>query len=229
MGNAYNIAIKENVEIVQFPYLVEDRGRVNIGGEKHKPGLILKTEELKYFMFYDKHKDHAKLESFFVWDKIYKRDLFLRTMEEFSDELVIDERLLIHDDNLLLFVTLQNAKSYYYYNEYGYYRYKGETLSISNSINNANKNLHDVFKNLNFIFNYVPNEKKFKNMCYAYYRFLMFFHRRQLKYATEGIEFMKETIKLYLNCRFYSQKDKKMLFKDLKILNQVRSSLTKNE
>ena len=66
-------------------------------------------------------------------------------------------------------------------------------------------------------------------MCYANYRFLLFLHRRQLRYATEGIEFMKKTINLYLNCRFYGRAKKRRLMKDLNILNVTQSRLSKNK
>ena len=161
------------------------------------------------------------MENFFIWDKIYKKDLLLKTMNEFGD--LINEHLNIHDDNLFLFIIFQNANSYYFINQLGYYFYHGAITSIMNNARatkSANKSFHDIFKIFKFIFNYTPNKKRFKMMCFANFKNLMFYHGYKLRYVTEGIEFIKEVLNLYINCRFYSKKMKKRFIRILNKLNK---------
>ena len=223
LGNAYKTGIKKKVEIVQWYILKEYRnGNVKKGKGKHKTGIKLNKNQLKYFMFYEHHKNFARIENLYLWDKIYKRNLLLRTMHKFPDDL-INEHLCIHDDNLFLFTIFQNANSYYFIDKYGYYFYRGETKSITSNYGNpksANKSFHDIFKIFKFIFNYTPNKKRFKMMCFANFKNLMFYHGYKLRYVTEGIEFIKEVLNLYINCRFYSKKMKKRFIRILNKLNK---------
>ena len=68
-------------------------------------------------MFYEHHDNYT---NYFLWNKIYKRDLLLKIMHKFQDELIIDH-LCIDDDNLFLFKIFQNFNSYYYIDKCGYY------------------------------------------------------------------------------------------------------------
>ena len=229
LGNAYNVAIMNNLEIVHYPVLEERRRRRRIirGGERHTPGVILTANELKYYMFYEHHKNYAKIESTFIWDKIYKRNLLLKSMHEFPDNF-LNEYFRMHDDNLFLFVIFQNANSYYFLNQYGYYWFRARPSTYNKNITEkANKDYNEIFKSLRFIFNYVPDEEKYKMMCFANFEFLYIINESVLKYVTEGIEFMKDVINLYLNCRFYNKKQKKMLMKVLNILNENQARITK--
>ena len=223
LGNAYNIGIKNNVEIVQWTILQDNpKGGIEKGVEYHTSHVVLTHEILKYYMFYDHHENYAKIENYFIVDKIYKRELLLRTMHKLHDD-IINENLRIHEDNLFLFLIFQNAKSYYYINQYGYYWYRADPKSTTNdmkSIENANKSLHDIFIILKFIFNYTPDEKKFKMMCLADFECLISAHEHKLKYANEGLEFVKEVLYLYLNCKFYSTRQKKKLFNFIKVVNE---------
>ena len=230
LGNAYNIAVKKKLEIIQWQILMELLdGKVRVGDEHHNTSVVLTAKKLKYYMFYDNHENYAKLENSFIWDKLYKRDLLLRTMHVFPDDLITDH-LYIHDDNLFLFTIFQNANNYFYISQYGYYWYLGESGSISNSFSDdkiANKCFLDMFKNLKFIFNYTPDDAKFKMMCFANFQFFMRRHKRQLKYITEGIQFMEEVLYLYLGCRFYNEQQRKKVIKIIKKLNIIDKSLQK--
>ena len=189
--------------------------------------MILTANELKYYMFYEHHKNYPKIENTFLWDKIYKRDLLLRTMHKFDDDL-INDHICTNEDNLFLFVIFQNANSYYFLNQYGYYWFRARPSTYNKNITEkANKDYNEIFKSLRFIFNYVPDEEKYKMMCFANFEFLYIVNKSVLKYVTEGIEFMKDVINLYLNCRFYNKKQKKMLMKVLNILNENQARITK--
>ena len=234
LGNSYNAGVKNNVEIVQWPMLEDNsEGKINKTSEYHTSGVVLHDNNLKYYMFYDHHENYAKIENYYLVDKIYKKDLLLRTMNQFEDDLIIDH-LTIHEDNLFLFIIFQNADSYYYIDQYGYYWYRASPTSTTNniwsvSIKNVNKSLHDIFKNLKFIFNYTPDDEKFKMMCFANFEFFMYLHGHKLKYATVGFGFIKEVLNLYLNCRFYSEKQKETLTNAITVLTKRQVRLTKKE
>ena len=143
-------------------------------------------------------------------------------MTKFQDDL-LNEHIYIHDDNFLLFVIFQNANSYYFINQYGYYWYHGESTSSNNNLhstNNANKSFHEIFTILKFIFTYTPYEEKFKMMCFSDFKFFFTLHGHKTKYVTEGFEFAKEVLNLYLNCRFYNKKQKKLLMEAITLLKK---------
>ena len=231
LGNAYNAGKKNNVEIVQYSYLTEQSfGNVKKTSKTHTTDVILNANKIKYLMFYEHHENYAKIENYFLWDKIYKRELLLKTMHKFQDELIIDN-LRVHDDNLFLFTIFQNANSYYYIDQCGYYRSLRKFISFKNNniltIKDANKSFNDIFKNLQFIFNYTPNLVKYRMMCFANFRNLMFINGNKLKHVTEGIEFMKEVLNLYLTCKYYNGLPKEKLMKALNTLNENQARLNK--
>ena len=57
-------------------------------------------------------------------------------------------------------------------------------------------------------------------MCLADFECLINAHEHKLKYANEGLEFVKEVLYLYLNCKFYSTRQKKKLFNFIKVVNE---------
>ena len=151
-GNAYNTGIHKNVEIVQWSTLVENRERkVEEGEQNHTADVVLTSNELKYYMFYEHHDNYARLENHFLWDKIYKRNLLLRSMHKFPDDL-INDHISTNEDNFFLFVIFQNANSYCFINQYGYYWFLGEPISSTNklrSAKNANKSFTMILRTSN--------------------------------------------------------------------------------
>ena len=232
LGNVYNDGIKNKVEIVQWSIFVGySDGKFQKGTEFHTPDVILNANILKFYMFNEHHENYPCLENAFVWDKIYKRVLLLRTMHKFHDDLINDHPL-VHENNLFLFIIFQNANTYYCIDQYEYYWYRGHPTSTTNNYKyaeNANKSFLDIFKNLKFIFNYTPDEEKSKVMCLADFEFFMSLHGHKLKFITEGFEFMKEVLNLYLSCKFYNEKQKQILMNVMNIFNENQSILSRKE
>lgn len=70
-----------------------------------------------------------------LWNKLIKRKIVNKAFK-WIEEKYLKEKIIIHNDLIILFSLLKNANSYKYIDELGYYYYKSNKNSASSSWKN---------------------------------------------------------------------------------------------
>ena len=114
--------------------------------------------ELSSLIFYG--KGYLKQIDYVLWNKLIKRELFIKTLNSISD-YYLKQNMITFEDGLINFILYKKAKSFYYLNIIGYY-YLGNKYSITFNYKKNNifeKLIFNNFLYLKFIFQYTNNTK----------------------------------------------------------------------
>ena len=121
--NLYNKVKELKVDILQFSALnyrsqnqqkklgVTMTSNQKITQPELKIAFLEKIEEKKFKQF------HTRM----IWDKLVKREIYLKAIQDLGDEY-INHRIFLYEDTLMMFELSQIAYSYYYYDILGYRR-----------------------------------------------------------------------------------------------------------
>lgn len=212
---AYYTAKIKNIDIVQYKLLKNSGFHFFPLVEKNKDSIIYQPK-LSEEMFYG--SGTLKQVNYYIYNKIIKRDAFLKSLIYIGDE-ILKENLYIHEDLLQLFCLLRVANSLMYLDNVGYAKLKNrERPSLQDSIKNpihANQIFHDISLELKLIFNKTDLRRKDKKICYAFYIMVKKYYSNLIEHVTKGFELIDESFNLLINS-IYFRKDIRISFKRFK-------------
>ena len=119
--NIYTKIKELNVDILQFTAIAyNNENNIGIIGNKMPSNKIILQPELK-IAFLEKigEKRFTYLNTRQIWDKLVKREVFLKAIEDLGDEY-LNHRIFLYEDTMMMFELSQVANSYYFYNIIGY-------------------------------------------------------------------------------------------------------------
>ena len=216
LEKVYLTAKLKNIDIIQ--YRLYDN--FYILKEKIKKNVIMIQPELSNHMYYGTGR--LKQTNLFIFNKIIKRDIFLKALIYMGVEL-INEHLFYNEDLLQLFCVLRVANSFLYIKDIGYSKLKRvkKMKSLIGNAHNpelANKILYDNFIEVKFIFNKTNNNEKDKAICYNFLRMTKISYSKIFKYITQGYELFSEVFNLLLNSNYIINSQKLKIEKLRKII-----------
>jgi glycosyltransferase involved in cell wall biosynthesis len=154
-----------------------------------------------------------------TWDKLIRREVFLKSID-FMDEKYKTDKYVVYNDDVAMFGLFKVAESYGFLEEVGYIY----NWAIPNSTTHKyedKKYINDVFKSCFTIMEYYyeKTENNGFEKRVGYYFFLDKVYKpylKNIKYLTEGYDYVIKILDLYLNCIYLKEKHKKKLqeFKD---------------
>ena len=222
---AYYIAKIKNIDIVQYALLKNIGNRFFPLVEKTKDSIIYQPE-LSEEMFYGSGR--LKQINYFIYNKIIKRDAFLKSLIYIGDE-TLKENLYIHEDLIQLFCLLRVANSLLYIDNVGYCKFKSrDGASLQVRLNNpllANQVFHDISLELKLIYDKTSYKRKDKKVCYAFFLMARKYYKHLIEHITKGFELIDKVFNLLINS-IYFRKDIRISFKQFKdkIMNNQYNS-----
>ena len=218
----YNIATKENLDIVQFRaywgnHLLNVYKYDNYGYTHNS--TILYQPELSDLMYYEYPEKILQTE-YNLWGKLIKRNVYLKILEAI-DKKYLEQHMTLHEDGMILFILFKIAKNYLYLNEFGmfYYRNKDSALAGLRKDENIDKTVRDSFLYLQFMYEYTRENKREKDMAVYQFKFILQQFEKIFCKIKDGFDFIYDVIELYLNCEYISDDDKEIFRKVMYNIN----------
>ena len=162
---AYNHIKRKNLDMVEFNAVFEIDDTNYIRRKSYKYLNVIYQPILSYIYYYNKNKGDEQNTA--LWDKIIKREIVSKSLN-FIGENFIKERIIIENDVVLLFSIFKHSNSFQYIDELGYYYFRTNKDSITNTCfdeNKANKILHSIFINIKFLYERTGNTFIDKYFC----------------------------------------------------------------
>ena len=168
--NSYNHILKFNLDIVQFLTIWQGKSSISLKTNFYKYNNIIYKPILSYIFYYDNEKKIGTELNYALWDKIVKNDLLNKAFKYIGYIYLFKKKIIIHNDLILLFSLFQCANSYQYINEIGYYYFKTNKNSTTNSWNvqsKRNEIIDSLFLNIQFL--YIRTNDTYLDKCFCIY------------------------------------------------------------
>ena len=217
---SYIVAKKFNLDIIQFYHVMGNysRNHLYILNQNSRPV----HQPITNNVFFNNPTRY-------LWDKLIKRKIFIKSIY-FMDEKFRKERFIIHNDETACFGLFKTAYSYGQLEEVGYFYNR----NISNSTTtknflpeNLNGRFHSIFSTMKYYFEQSANntyEKFYGGYKFFTYRIVRRYEDK-IQFLTDGFDFIKEVIQMYLKCRFFNNTQKTVLKHFLSQINIQKSKI----
>ena len=154
---AYNHITNKNLDMVEFHAVFDIDGENYIRRKSFIYFDVIYQPILSYIYYYRKNKGDEKNTA--LWDKLIKKEVVYKSLS-FLGGKYIKERIIIENDVALLFSIFKHSNSFQYIDELGYYYFRTNKDSITNTCfdeKKANQLLHSIFINNKILIKYLNN------------------------------------------------------------------------
>ena len=159
ISNSYNYIKKYNLDMIQFNFVMEKNNKTFINRKCYRYSLIIYQPILSYIYYY---KNNSGIENnYSLWDKLIKKKILLKAFHYIGLKY-LNKKIIIENDVILLYALFRYCNSFQYIDELGYYYYRNNKDSISNTRedpNKANKIIYSIFNNIEFLYERKDNNK----------------------------------------------------------------------
>ena len=196
---SYETAKMYDLDILQF-YVMAGDIKKNVFWKvlKYKSGIV-RYENVKEIFFRGTTRN--------TWDKFVKRKVFINSIK-FMNNKFKKEKYVVYNDDVAIFGLIQSAQSYGFLEEIGYF-YNWAVPNSTTHKYEDKKYINDIFRCCFTIMEYFYEQTKNKaNEKIAGYTFFKFkvhkVYLKDVKYLTEGFDYIIKILDLYLNSNYYS-------------------------
>ena len=196
---SYETAKMYDLDILQF-YVMAGDIKKNVFWKvlKYKSGIV-RYEKVKEIFFKGTTRN--------TWDKFVKRKVFINSIK-FMNNKFKKEKYVVYNDDVAIFGLIQSAQSYGFLEEIGYF-YNWAVPNSTTHKYEDKKYINDIFRCCFTIMEYFYEQTKNKaNEKIAGYTFFKFkvhkVYLKDVKYLTEGFDYIIKILDLYLNSNYYS-------------------------
>jgi glycosyltransferase involved in cell wall biosynthesis len=197
----YDEIEKNNYDIVEFNgYSTHDFHLINQDKNIKSTSplnsqAVIKQPELSKILLKKKSDDEVVFGYSFLWGKIIRNDLMKKVINIFGKERY-EQKVLLHDDDCVNYILLQNAKSLKFLNIYGIYYFTNQE-SITHS-KRPFQTCFDIINYFNFLFEHSDGDEK-DNIA------IRFTNEWDFK-VTDGLNeentsYAKNVIKKFMECK----------------------------
>ena len=208
----YEKSQKFNLDILQFKSLklIEKTKIIKLNPEKNFPGYdsIITQPELGKIEYY---LNYSFGFTFNLWDKIIKRDIYLKALNFIGDDLY-NSKVVQREDHIIIFALYKVAERYMRINIDGYLYIKHEN-QITYNINSQRSSLvNDEFTFLYFLYNNTGDTEKEKQIFFREFLIILKVLKVCIKVNNNSIKLLLLKIcNLLLNLKFINQSKKQIL------------------
>ena len=196
---SYETAKMYDLDILQF-YVMAGDIKKNVFWKvlKYKSGIV-RYEKVKEIFFKGTTRN--------TWDKFVKRKVFINSIK-FMNNKFKKEKYVVYNDDVAIFGLIQSAQSFGFLEEIGYF-YNWAVPNSTTHKYEDKKYINDIFRCCFTIMEYFYEQTKNKaNEKIAGYTFFKFkvhkVYLKDVKYLTEGFDYIIKILDLYLNSNYYS-------------------------
>ena len=210
LKDCFNIVKKYNFEMIRFNIYIGNSTifvNENIKNLDEKP---IYQPELSTYLFYG--KGILCQIDYNLSNKFIKREAYIRALNSLNNNY-LNTYLISFEDGIMNYILFRTIKSFLFIKRIGYF-YLVNNDSITKNFYKINKiNLKFMFIYLKIIFEYSKNTKYEKDMA----NFLLndishhFYIINNLSFLDKEIKFYNDIINIYMNCKFISNLNKKIL------------------
>ena len=156
LSNSYNYIKKYNLDMIQFSFVMEKNNKTFINRKCYRYAFIIYQPILSY-IFYYKHNSGIE-NNYSLWDKLIKKNLVLKAFKYIGLEY-LHKKIIIENDVIILFALFRVCKSFQYIDELGYYYFRNNKDSISNTRDDPKKADQIIYNNSLF---FIPSYQTHK-------------------------------------------------------------------
>ena len=234
LKKTYEKAEKNNLDIVQYPYIsTYDISNNHVTNLRTTNGIIFQPE-LKNVMF--RRNDRYYLHKTMLWDKLIKKEIFEKALSEFITDKYLNEKFACGEDTLTFYAIINVAKSYIYIDDPGYIYHvgiKGGITSTRQEINKSNDNLKSTFLIVKIVYEKAEDNREDKIKSLSFFRtFNSFFWSGYEKIIIDKDtdKIVKEVFDILLKDKYYKEDEKKYINKTQdNIYKKIKKSTEKKE
>lgn len=208
----YHHSVKFNLDIVQFLSILQKNETIYTTNNYYKYKNVINQPVLNYIFYCNSSGLENNVA---LWDKLVQKKVVLKSIE-YIGRKYIQNRIIIENDVILLYTIIKMAKSYQFVESFGYYYFRTNQDSISNTWNNPEKSneiIYSVLTNVKFLYEKSNNTFYDKYFCVFKVKQSFKRYKKILKYADKQFDFMKNLFNTLLDSQFISNKDKLELMK----------------
>lgn len=223
LNKAYEIAKYSNLDILQYYTLRGSYSKNKIWlKNKYKSG-ILYNEEVKDVFFYSVSRT--------LWDKLIKKEVFIKGIE-FMKEEFHKIRYFLHNDDVIFWGIINSANSYGFLEEIGYfYNYENPDSTIHHYFDSQYMNdiFYSLFTTLKYY--YVQSKENYIEKNFVGYKFfyekVYNLYQNKTDNLTRDFDFIIEVLDMYINCPFFNETQKYNItnFKNIIIKRKIQSKI----
>jgi len=208
---SYITSITYDLDVLQF-YVMAGDLKINAWWKflKYRSGIMRGTEVKDVFFRGTSHN---------TWDKFVKREVFVKSIG-FMGKKFRNDKLVVYNDDVSIFGLVKAAKSYGFLEEIGYIYNRAVRNSITNKYKDI-KYTNEIFKScftiMEYFYEQTENNKYEKSQGFTFFSGkIRYYYKDNIKYLTDGFDYIISVLDLYLNSNFYNEAQKKSLneFKD---------------
>ena len=206
LEKTYETAEANNLDIVQFYFLMGNFKISGLSSEfKYKSG-ILRQPQMKEIFYYSQTRN--------LWDKLIKREVLLKS-EDFMKEEFKNERYEVHDDDALFYGLIKTGESFGFLEQIGYFY----NINIPDSTTKTKFNPEKINKIFQALFTimkyyYVQSDDNRKEKFMVGYQFFfnkVYVYKNYIKYMNQGFQLVLETLNMYMKSPFMMNTEKYFL------------------
>jgi glycosyltransferase involved in cell wall biosynthesis len=212
--NSYNYIKKNNIDIIQFHTVRQDRNRIFISNVSYSYKNIIYQPYLSYVHYYNIKNKKGSEYIYALWDKLIKKEIANKAFKWIGEEY-LKEKIIMHNDFIILFSFLRNANSYKYIDEIGYYYCNTNKNSASNSwkkYENSNEIIHSLFTNIKFLYERTGNNYLDKYICIYKIQKYYSLSKQLYKYLNDKeLAFITKVLNKLIDSDYISIEDKSII------------------
>jgi len=176
-----------------------------------RKNVLLTQPEILNQTFYEENGTLYQ-NNLFLWDKIIKKELFLRLLDNLTDYYK-RQHWTLYEDNAIDFVLMKFINTYIFIKENGYmYCYnKRSSYSKRHKTIKINRTIKDVFLLAEIVFDYTDDNEYEKQMAMFQLKRLKREYKNSLEKATEGFDYYYRTLHKFDACKSILQRHRKYL------------------
>ena len=185
--NSYKYLKRNNIDIIQFHTIIQDKNRIFISNFSNTYKKTIYQPYLSYVHYYNIDNQKGAQNNHYLWNKLIKREIVNKAFKWMGKKF-LKEKILMHNDCIILFCLLRKAKSYKYIDEIGYYYYSSNKNSTSSFVKNykkSNEILHGLFTNIQFLYEKTYNTYLDKYFCIYKVQYYYNFSKKLFKYLND--------------------------------------------
>ena len=202
-------AISEYI-IIQFHSIWKFKNEVFIKEFSYNYKKTIYQPYLSYIFYYDSNKKEGAEYNCALWNKLIKKEIANKAFN-WIGENYLKEKIMTHNDLIILFSLLKNANSFKYIDEFGYFYYFRATKnSASNSWQNfkrSNEIVHGLFTNIKFLYTKTDNSYLDKYFCiYIIHNYYNLYNKLFKYINNKELSYIKEIFSILINSDYISKK-----------------------
>ena len=210
--NSYNYIKKNKIDIIQFHTVWHYQNEIYISNFAYNYEITIYQPYLSYIYYYNIENRKGEEYNYALWNKLIKNEI-VKISFEWIGEIYLKEKIMTHNDLIVLFSLLKNANSFKYIDEIGYYYFfRASNNSASNcwkNYMNSNEIVHGLLTNIKFLYEKTGNTYLDKYFCILKIQHYYQQYNQLFKYLNDKeLSHITEIFNILIDSKFISKEDK---------------------